>query len=218
MGGIARQGDMVGRGGLLVGPYSSDVFVNGRPVALQGCLVTPHPPCPAPKMQMHCIAVMGAIPAGVEVNGRTPITRGSVASCLDPLLTASSDVTIAGGAVDIAVSIAAAAGGGGDFTGYERLAYQAGGSVVSGVPPADVAKQAAVGAVNIEVTSVLGDTLKDAGFSKEVVAAGSQIGTSVAVATITGGNVETALTSSVVTAGVGVGVNKAAGEIRKIGE
>lgn len=96
MAGIARVGDILGKGGLLTFPASPDVFVNGRPVALEGCIYTPHPPC-SPKDPRHCIGPTFSLPSGVFVNGMPPITRGSFGLCGDTVLTGSMDVNIVGG-------------------------------------------------------------------------------------------------------------------------
>ena len=64
MPGIARVGDVLGKGGILTFPASPDVFVNGRPVALEGCIYTPHPPCP--KDPRHCVGPTFALPAGYK--------------------------------------------------------------------------------------------------------------------------------------------------------
>jgi uncharacterized Zn-binding protein involved in type VI secretion len=92
-GGIARQGDILGMGGILLGPVSSDVTVNGRPVALQGCAYSPHPPC-SPKSPMHCFGVVVGGGGKVTVNGQSPLTKGSTGTCGDSVKTASSDVII----------------------------------------------------------------------------------------------------------------------------
>jgi hypothetical protein len=96
MAGIARVGDIVGMGGILIGPFSSDVFVNDRPVALQGCVFTPHPPC-NPYALQHCFGSVFASGGGVTVNDISPLEKGSIATCADSVKTASGDVTISGG-------------------------------------------------------------------------------------------------------------------------
>lgn len=102
-GGVARFGDILGRGGILVAPVSPDVTVNGRPVALEGCVYTPHWGCP--KDPRHCVGPTFAVPEGVTVNGLPPITKGSIGLCLEPVTTASEDVFIAGTALGQAVSL-----------------------------------------------------------------------------------------------------------------
>lgn len=95
-GGIARVGDILGAGGLLTAPFSPDVTVNGRPVALLGCAYTAHPPC-SPKFPLHCFGPTFDTPAGVTVNGITPITKSGKGLCGDGVKTASQDVSIVGG-------------------------------------------------------------------------------------------------------------------------
>jgi len=100
MAGVARVGDILGKGGLLTFPFSPDVTVNGRPVALMGCVYTPHPCCPVYGCQLHCKGVTFPFPAGVTINGIYPITKGCYGLCLDKVMTASDDVIIAGGIFD----------------------------------------------------------------------------------------------------------------------
>lgn len=98
MAGIARLGDILGPGGILVAPISPDVFVNGRPVALEFCVYTPHPCCGLIGCPpTHCFGPTFALPGGVTVNGLPPITKGSIGLCGHTVKTASSDVVIAGG-------------------------------------------------------------------------------------------------------------------------
>ena len=53
MAGVVREGDVNILGGVCQGGVSS-VLVNGRPIAIPGMTVTPHPPCPfAPS---HCLS------------------------------------------------------------------------------------------------------------------------------------------------------------------
>jgi uncharacterized Zn-binding protein involved in type VI secretion len=98
MAGIARLGDILGPGGVLVGPVSPNVFVNGRPVALFGCTYTPHPCCGAEGCPpTHCFGPTFDVPAGVTVNGLPPITKQGKGICGHGVQTASSDVIIKGG-------------------------------------------------------------------------------------------------------------------------
>jgi hypothetical protein len=98
MAGIARVGDILGPGGILTAPISPDVFVNGRPVALEFCFYTPHPCCGAQGCPpAHCGGPTFAIPGGVTVNGLPPIVKGSKGLCGHAVQTASSDVIIVGG-------------------------------------------------------------------------------------------------------------------------
>lgn len=219
MAGIARQGDMVGRGGIIIGPFiSNDVYVNGRPAALTPAFVTPHIPCWAPGGQIHCAAVVAGLPSGVYINGKIPVTKSSIAICKDPVLTSSIDVSIAGGAYDAAISIAFTVGAGGtsDLTGYERIAYQTAGTVLSGGDVSTALQSGAVAAAGQFGTAQLSGELADAGFSKEMAQYGASVVVATGTAAATGGNVEVALTGAVVSGGVSAGVNATAGAIRKL--
>tara|TARA_R110002051_G_scaffold185467_1_gene254907 strand:+ start:1854 stop:2138 length:285 start_codon:yes stop_codon:yes gene_type:complete len=43
-------------GGIIKGPGSSKVFVEGAPASLQGDMITPHPPCPL--IPSHCVVMV----------------------------------------------------------------------------------------------------------------------------------------------------------------
>lgn len=212
MAGVARVGDIVGRGGILVGPFSPDVTVNGRPVALQGCVWTPHPPC-NPKDLTHCFGVALGVPAGVTVNGQVPLTKGAVATCMDPILTASSDVIIAEGLLGTLVSLGASlyAGDVGQISGYERIAYTAGGSLLSGEDPNQVLTGAAIGAAGIAGGQQISGALVEQGVSKAIAQATASATVSGATAAITGRDVGVAVAGSVATSAA----NAAAGEVKK---
>lgn len=109
MSGIARVGDLVGPGGLITAPASPNVFVNGRPVALVGAIYTSHPPC-NPKKPQHCYGATIDIPYGVYVNGIPPLTKNGRGMCGHKVMTASPDVSIAGGLFDLAASLSGIAG------------------------------------------------------------------------------------------------------------
>ena len=112
MPGIARVGDILGPGGVLTAPFSPDVLVNGRPVALEGCIYTPHPCCGIPKCPpAHCFGPTFAIPEGVLVNGLPPIVKGSIGLCGHSVGSASSDVIISGGGLGSAIGLARTAAG-----------------------------------------------------------------------------------------------------------
>ena len=104
MGAVARTGDILGRGGILTFPASPNVTCNGRPVALLGCIYTPHWGCP--KDPRHCVGPTFTVPDGVTVNGLPPIQKGNgFGLCLEPVLTGSADVFIIGGALSQAVGL-----------------------------------------------------------------------------------------------------------------
>lgn len=93
MPGAARVGDILGPGGVLTAPFSPDVTVNGRPVALLGCIYTPHPCCGAKGCPpAHCGGPTGSLAFVVKVNGLPPVVKGSPGLCGHTVRTASSDV------------------------------------------------------------------------------------------------------------------------------
>jgi hypothetical protein len=95
---------MFGYGGIITAPASSSVTVNGRPVALFGAIYTPHWGC-TPKKLQHCFGFVFDLPAGVSIEGQTPITKGGLGICGHKPTTASSDVFIVGGGLGIVGSI-----------------------------------------------------------------------------------------------------------------
>lgn len=111
---VVRLGDFFGIGGLVTIPASSTVTVNGRPVALQGAAYTPHLGC-SPKTPQHCIGVIFDIPAGVTIEGSTPLTKGAKGICGHSPTTASTDVFIVGGGFGALGIVAGALSSGLDF-------------------------------------------------------------------------------------------------------
>jgi uncharacterized Zn-binding protein involved in type VI secretion len=95
MSGIARLGDVYGKGGIVVGNSASSVTVNGRPVALSGANYTPHFNC-GPKGPKHCFGDITGSGSGITVEGQIPLTKGSSGTCGESVMTASSDVIIKG--------------------------------------------------------------------------------------------------------------------------
>ncbi len=217
MAGIARVGDIVGKGGILVGPFSPDVTVNGRPVALLGCAFTPHPPC-GPQQPQHCFGIVISIPSGVTVNGVPPLTKGSIATCKDPILTASSDVIIMESGLAQAASLAATVSGGGfeGMSAYEKIGLQAAGSLVSGEDPNKVLTSAVISAGGVAAGGAVSDRLVAEGISKAAAQATAQVVVAGGRAAVTGQDVGTALVTAGVTAGVSAGVDVAKGEIKKV--
>jgi len=94
MPGIIRVGDANINGGIAVGPGVFSVLVNGRPVCTAGTKVTPHPPCGAPAMEIHCVAVTTLGSTSVRVGGQSPNYVGNIDSCFDLRLAGSTDVII----------------------------------------------------------------------------------------------------------------------------
>lgn len=162
MAGVARVGDIVGKGGILTFPFSSSVTVNDRPIALFGCMFTPHPPC-SPQQPQHCFGVVLGLDNNVSVEGMIPLTGASIGTCGDKVLTSSSDVIIAGGLMDLAVSLAAGQASPSSVTALESIAISSAGQIMNGQNIGDVTKGAAVqygvgqaaGAVVGEVKQVL---------------------------------------------------------------
>jgi len=126
---VVRQGDMFGYGGIITAPASSSVTVNGRPVALFGAIYTPHWGC-TPKTLQHCFGFVFDLPAGVTIEGQTPITKGGMGICGHKPTTASSDVFIVGGGLGIAGAILGAGLQGG-FSPADGGADAVGGGLAS---------------------------------------------------------------------------------------
>lgn len=99
MAGASRVGDILGPGGVLVGPFSPDVLINGRPAALFGIVYTPHPCCGAKGCPpAHCGGPTFDTPDGVTINGLIPVRKGTgIGLCGHSVKTGSSDVLIGGG-------------------------------------------------------------------------------------------------------------------------
>jgi uncharacterized Zn-binding protein involved in type VI secretion len=76
-----RKGDFNKKGGIVTSGDSS-VLINGRPAALPGKLVTPHPPC-NPKKPLHCIAMTTGGAKSVRVNGKPLLLTGNKDTCGD---------------------------------------------------------------------------------------------------------------------------------------
>lgn len=92
---VARKGDMSSGHDLcpgvpIVGNVSSDVMINGKPVALDGSVFAPH----------GCIAhtphsgIVIAQDRGVKINGRNVACVGDAESCGGTIVTGSPDVSI----------------------------------------------------------------------------------------------------------------------------
>lgn len=161
MPGIARVGDIVGKGGILTAPFSPSVTVNDRPVALIGCVFTPHPPCAPPYFIEHCLGVVFGLDNGVTVDGMIPLTGSSIGTCGDKVMTSSGDVTIAGGLLDAALSLAAGQVlGPGGLTSLESLAIQTAGQVVNGQDIGQVLQGAAISYGTGQAVGAIGGQVK----------------------------------------------------------
>ena len=108
-GGLAREGDLLGPGGVMVGNAASSVEVNGRPVALTGIFFTPHPPC-SPKKFLHCFGIVFDFDGGLEIEGQIPVTKGGKGTCGHGVQTASEDVLSMGGGGFLGVIVGMALG------------------------------------------------------------------------------------------------------------
>jgi len=95
-GGLVRIGDILGPGGLVIGNSSSSVTVNGRPIALLGCVYTPHLGC-TPKKPLHCFGGIIDFPGGLTIEGQMPLTKGAKGICGHGIMLASDDVLSLGG-------------------------------------------------------------------------------------------------------------------------
>ena len=98
MPGIARVGDILGPGGVLVSPASPNVLVNGIPVALNTIAYTAHPCCGELDCPpSHCGGqTYGVQAAGfrVLVNGVPPILLGDRGKCGHAVRTSSVNVIV----------------------------------------------------------------------------------------------------------------------------
>ncbi len=65
-------------GGLIGNSQGVASTINGRPIAVEGDIVAPHPPCP--ESPAHCAATMAASAAST-INGRRITLAGDPATC-----------------------------------------------------------------------------------------------------------------------------------------
>lgn len=87
---VQRQGDANSKGGIITTGIGS-VRVNGRPIAVAGSAVTPHPPC-SKKAPQHCKAKTSGGAGSVRVNGRPVLLTGNKDTCGDARAGGSPDV------------------------------------------------------------------------------------------------------------------------------
>jgi hypothetical protein len=144
---------MFGYGGIITAPASSSVTVNGRPVALFGAIYTPHWGC-TPKTLQHCFGFVFDLPAGVSIEGQTPITKGGLGICGHKPTTASDDVFIIGGGLGIVGAILGAGLQGG-FSPADGGADAVGGGLASTAEQAAI-NQALGAAENVATTAISG--------------------------------------------------------------
>ena len=91
---VVRRGDPNSAGGVVVGPCTNSVRVNGRPISLPRDLVTPHPCCPRPGCFKHCVAVTTIGSSSVSAEGKPIIYVGSPDSCGHPRALGSTNVNV----------------------------------------------------------------------------------------------------------------------------
>jgi uncharacterized Zn-binding protein involved in type VI secretion len=91
---VVRKGDANSAGGIVKGPCSRTVFVNGRKVSLPGDGVSPHPCCPKPKCKKHCIAKTRGGSRSVYIEGKRVIYTGSSDTCGHARKTGSRNVFV----------------------------------------------------------------------------------------------------------------------------
>ena len=97
MPGVARLGDIVGPGGVLVAPVVPSITVDGRPVAHIGTMVTPHMCCGMKGCPpTHCFSSVVMGDPNVTVNGIPIAYKGAFTLCGHTIKTASSGVTVGG--------------------------------------------------------------------------------------------------------------------------
>ena len=93
---VQRVGDQNSAGGLVINGDST-VLINGRPVAIQGSLVTPHPCCGKRGCPpVHCSARTTSNTPTVLVNGKPIITLGALDTCNHTRVGGSPDVVVGG--------------------------------------------------------------------------------------------------------------------------
>jgi uncharacterized Zn-binding protein involved in type VI secretion len=89
---VQRVGDQDSAGGVII-KGDSTVFVNGRPIAVEGESVTPHPCCGARGCPpLHCNAQTRATSNTIYVNGKRLVLTGDVDTCGHPRTGGSADV------------------------------------------------------------------------------------------------------------------------------
>lgn len=93
-GGVQRQGDPNTVGGVIL-QGDPTVLINGRPVAVAGTRVTPHPCCGAKGCPpIHCSAVTTAKTATVLVSGIPVVINGDIDTCGHARISGSVDVIV----------------------------------------------------------------------------------------------------------------------------
>ena len=93
---VQRVGDKNSAGGLILNGDPT-VLVNGRPIAIQGASVTPHPCCGAEGCPpTHCSAHTQSSSSTILVNGKPLILLNDLDTCGHTRVGGSADVTVGG--------------------------------------------------------------------------------------------------------------------------
>jgi uncharacterized Zn-binding protein involved in type VI secretion len=91
---VQRKGDTNTHGGEIQGGVDS-VMVNGKPIAVSGLMVAPHPPKPDPiENAKHQFAVTVNTQSSVMADGKPVIITGDTDTCGDARTGGSADVFI----------------------------------------------------------------------------------------------------------------------------
>ena len=90
---VQRVGDAISAGGVIL---SGDpmVLVNGRPVAVVGSSVSPHPCCGAKGCSVHCSARTTSNTPKILVNGKPIVTTGALDTCAHARVNGSPNVIV----------------------------------------------------------------------------------------------------------------------------
>ena len=88
---VCRVGDKNATGGVIL-TGDPKVLVNGRPIAVLGSRVSPHPPCPKPGT--HCAATTTSTSSTVLVGGKPVVTVGDLDTCFHPRVGGSPNVIV----------------------------------------------------------------------------------------------------------------------------
>ena len=93
---VCRVGDKNSAGGVILNGDPT-VLVNGRPIAVVGSRVTPHPCCGQRGCPpTHCSATTTSVTPTVLVGGKAVVTVGALDTCSHPRTSGSFDVVIGG--------------------------------------------------------------------------------------------------------------------------
>jgi uncharacterized Zn-binding protein involved in type VI secretion len=91
---VQRQGDPNTSGGINTSGVGS-VRVNGRPVAVPGISVSPHPCCGSQGCGIHCSAITTGGSGSVRAGGRPVIRDGDPDTCGHSRTAGSASVRVA---------------------------------------------------------------------------------------------------------------------------